>query len=128
MSDTPRFAPGTICWQDLTVPNAEEVRDFYAAVVGWTWLGEDMGGYEDYHMLPPGSDKSAAGVCHARGCNADVPPQWLVYINVADMAQSVAKVRELGGEVVVEPRGMGPGLFAVIRDPAGAMCALYQPS
>lgn len=26
--------PGTIMWHDLTVPDAEAVRDFYAAVVG----------------------------------------------------------------------------------------------
>jgi predicted enzyme related to lactoylglutathione lyase len=33
MSTPPR--PGTITWQDLTVPDAEALRDFYASVVGW---------------------------------------------------------------------------------------------
>ena len=28
--------PGSIVWSDLTVPNAEAVRDFYARVTGWS--------------------------------------------------------------------------------------------
>jgi uncharacterized protein len=124
---TTKFRPGTIEWQDLTVPNADEVRDFYQAVVGWEARGEDMGGYEDYHMISPATGQSAAGVCHARGVNADVPPQWLVYINVEDVDASAARAVELGGEIVAGPRFMGLGRFAVIRDPAGAVCALYSP-
>ena len=118
--------PGTIVWQDLTVPNAEQVRDFYQAVVGWESRPEDMEGYEDYHMIPPGSDQSAAGICHARGTNASVPPQWLVYIAVEDVERSSARCVELGGEIVDGPRPMGTLPFCVIRDPAGAVCALVQ--
>ena len=118
---------GSILWQDLTVENAEQVRDFYTAVVGWTSQGEDMDGYEDFHMISPSTGKSVAGVCHARGENANVPPQWLVYINVEDVDRSAARCIEWGGEVVDGPRMMGGGRFCVIRDPAGAVCALYSP-
>jgi hypothetical protein len=38
---------GTIGWFDLTVPNADEVRDFYRAVVGWGVEECEMGGYSD---------------------------------------------------------------------------------
>ena len=120
-------APGTITWQDLTVPDAEQVRDFYRAVVGWESKSEDMGGYSDFAMMPPGSDQPVAGVCHARGINADLPPQWLVYINVADVDQSAKTCAAQGGSVVVGPRDMGGGRFCVIRDPAGAVCALFAP-
>jgi len=85
---------GTICWQDLTVPNAEEVRDFYQAVVGWSSRAEDMGGYEDYHMISPSTGERAAGVCHARGTNANVPAQWLVYIVVEDVDRSTERCRQ----------------------------------
>ena len=33
---------------------------------------------------------------------------------------------KLGAAVVVEPRSVGGGRLAVIRDPAGATCALFQ--
>jgi predicted enzyme related to lactoylglutathione lyase len=35
-------------------------------------------------------------------------------------------VIELGGKVLDGPRAMG-GKFACIQDPAGAICALWQP-
>ena len=70
-------AAGTIIGFDLTVPDAEAVRDFYAAVVGWQPEPFDMGDYADYFMTSPATGDTVAGVCHARGGNAGLPPQWL---------------------------------------------------
>jgi predicted enzyme related to lactoylglutathione lyase len=118
---------GTICWRDLTVPDAKKLAEFYRSVVGWETTAQDMGGYEDYNMVPPGTGESVAGICHARGPNADIPPQWLVYIAVENVEASAAKCVELGGTIVTGPRAMGSGRLCVIRDPAGAVCALYCP-
>ena len=128
MSEQEKPEVGSIGWADLTVPDAGEVRDFYREVVGWTATGLDMGGYEDFCMNAPGSGRTVAGVCHARGVNAGVPAQWLVYITVEDVDRSAARVVELGGEVIVAPRSAGgQARFCVIRDPAGAVCALHSP-
>ena len=51
MGDNVNWTAGEILWQDLTVENALEVRDFFRAVVGWDYIPEDMGSYDDYHML-----------------------------------------------------------------------------
>lgn len=126
MSDGPRT--GMIVWQDLTVDDAPQLRDFYRAVVGWTSEGEDMGGYEDYNMVSPTNGETAAGICHARGSNAGVPPQWLVYIQVESVDAATQTCLALGGTVVDGPREMGNGRVAIIRDPAGAVCALWQPA
>ena len=114
-------------WVDLTVENAGTVRDFYEAVVGFETSPVDMDGYSDFSMLPQGSTDPVAGVCHARGSNADIPPAWLVYFTVEDVAASAARCEELGGQLVVPPRGLAGGRFCVVKDPAGAVCALYQP-
>lgn len=50
MSSPERPKVGTIAWRDLTVPNAEQVRDFYKGVVGWDSSPQDMGGYDDFNM------------------------------------------------------------------------------
>lgn len=126
MSEKPGV--GTIGWRDLTVEDADTVRDFYATVVGWESQGIDMGGYEDYAMVPASGSDAVAGICHARGSNAKVPPQWLVYITVEDVDESARRAAEQGGAVIDGPRDMGGGRFAVIRDPAGAVCALYAPA
>jgi uncharacterized protein len=117
---------GSIGWRDLTVKNADEVRDFYSKVVGWTVVPIDMGGYSDYCMVPAGGKEPAAGICHKRGANAKIPSQWLMYIIVADLDRALKLVKKHGGEQLTEVRAAGDGLFAVIRDPGGAVCGLYE--
>jgi predicted enzyme related to lactoylglutathione lyase len=124
MSATPE--PGTISWQDLTVDEAERVRDFYHAVVGWKPEALPMGSYSDFVMSADGVP--VAGICHARGANAGLPPVWLVYITVEDLDHSLEECQRLGGTLVSAPRSYGGGRYCVIKDPAGAFCALYQPS
>jgi len=124
MSDPPR--PGAIAWHDLTVDDAETVRDFYAAVVGWRFQPVAMDGYMDFAMGAPESGESIAGVCHARGPNADLPPQWLLYVVVEDLDRSLEACADHGGEVVAGPRGLSGGRFCVVRDPAGAVMALWE--
>lgn len=118
---------GTIMWHDLTVADAESVRDFYKAVAGWDAVALDMQGYSDYLMTAPGLPEPLAGVCHARGSNAGLPPQWLMYVVVESVDRSAAECERLGGKVLSGPRAMSGGLFCLIEDPAGAICGLYQP-
>lgn len=122
---TPR--PGTIGWIDIAVDDAVSLRDFYAAVVGWRAEGCDMGGYEDFNMIPGPDGSPVAGICHARGSNAGLPGAWMIYIVVADLDASLEAAKARGGEVIHGPRGNDQyGRSAVIRDPAGAVCALWQ--
>ncbi|MFP3940821.1 MAG: VOC family protein [Acidobacteriota bacterium] len=119
-------AVGTVAWADLTVDDADGLREFYAAVTGWRPEPVNMGGYVDFNMCRPGDGAPAAGVCHARGVNANLPPQWLIYVVVADLDASLAVVRKHGGEVLAEPSVPEGERYAVVRDPAGAALALYQ--
>jgi len=118
---------GKIGWIDITVEDATGLRDFYARVVGWEAEDVGMGDYSDFNMTLPGSGEPAVGVCHARGGNAELPPQWLIYIVVADADASAAICIEQGGRILVGPKAMGGGRFCVIEDPSGAVAALYQP-
>ena len=66
MSATPE--PGTISWQDLTVADADGVRDFYEAVAGWTPEPLSMGAYSDF-VMNAADGTPVAGICHARAGN-----------------------------------------------------------
>jgi predicted enzyme related to lactoylglutathione lyase len=127
MSTAP-LPPGRIGWIDLTVEDAPRIRSFYETVTGWTSMGLSMGDYEDWVMTA--SDGTAqAGICHARGANSGIPAKWLVYINVNDLDASLVQVEALGGRIVQPSRTAGAsGRFAVIEDPAGAVCALFEPA
>jgi predicted enzyme related to lactoylglutathione lyase len=118
---------GSIGWFDLTVADAEGVRDFYTQVVGWKPENVAMGDYSDYSMHTPGSGTPVAGVCHARGTNSGMPAQWMAYIIVEDADAAAARALGRGGKVLVGPKELGGARFCVIQDPAGAVCGLYQP-
>jgi predicted enzyme related to lactoylglutathione lyase len=122
MVDQGNPRPGTIAWRDLTVPDADSVSKFYSAVVGWK--REVFDG--DYNMILPGGGAPAAGICFARGVNANLPPQWLIYIVVRDLEESLRNCLRLRGELLDGPRAVGSGRFCVIRDPAGAVAALLE--
>ena len=117
-----------ISWLDLTVANASATRDFYQKVVGWSVQDVEMqdtsGRYADYRML--GDDGSpAAGVCHARGVNIGLPPIWMLYLPVGDLAESLRRVREGGGTIIKATHGTdGEYAHAVVQDPVGAYLAL----
>jgi predicted enzyme related to lactoylglutathione lyase len=126
---------GTVTWVDLTVADAPAIRDFYEAVVGWTPREVDMGDYADFEMLPPESasvsagepvaapaPKAAAGICHARGGNAKLPPQWIMYVPVNDLARSLYACERLGGKIVHRLSAH----YVLIQDPVGAVMMLYQ--
>ena len=125
MSDNSQV--GRIGWIDMTVDDADGLRDFYKNVVGWGVEDVSMGDYSDYSMTQPESGEAVSGICHARGSNADLPGGWLIYITVADVDASEAACTANGGEVLVAPKGLAGGRFCVIRDPSGATAALYQP-
>ena len=119
---------GRIAWLDLTVSDASATRDFYQQVVGWSVQNIELedGGehYADYNML--GDDGNpAAGVCHARGVNIGLPPVWMIYLPVGDLAESLRRVQEEGGKVVKVMQGEdGAHVYAAVQDPVGAYLAL----
>ena len=119
---------GRISWLDLTVADASATRDFYRQVIDWSVQDVEMEDaserYTDYNML--GADGNpAAGVCHARGANLGIPPVWMLYLPVGDLAESLRRVREEGGKVIKESTGADGGYsYAVIQDPVGACLGL----
>ena len=127
MSDNESLMPGTAVWFDLTVPDAEQVRDFYASVIGWESEPMDMGDYADYVMKAPGGAQGVAGICHTRGENADLPAQWLNYVVVptGSLPGTLPGQRWRGGH-----SHQGPRRHATLRRdprlPAGAYLALME--
>lgn len=119
---------GRISWLDLTVADASATRDFYHQVVGWSVqdvaMEDASARYADYNMV--GEDGNpVAGICHARGVNVGLPPIWMIYLPVGDLAESLRRVREGGGKIIKETKGTDGGyVCVVVQDPVGATLAL----
>ena len=102
------------------------MRDFYSAVAGWSPEPVSMGEYDDFNMLASAGGAPVAGICHARGPNAHLPAQWLMYVSVEDLDGSIRECLRLGGKVIDGPRPVGKQRFCTIQDPAGAFLALIE--
>ncbi len=123
---TEKPTAGSVGWLDLTIPDADGLKDFYAAVVGWSPMPLSMGDYSDYVMMNPESGTPAAGVCHARGVNASLPPVWIPYFVVADLIVATDAIQQRGGTLLGPVQSAGNGKYVAFRDPAGAVAAVFQ--
>jgi predicted enzyme related to lactoylglutathione lyase len=115
-------------WNELNTRDPESAKRFYGAVFGWEGNDLEMEGGGTYtEWLVEGN--RVGGMLDMRGRVPDqVPPRWLVYFGSVDTDEAVAKVKELGGSVVVGPFDVEPGRLAVVKDPFGASFALLTPS
>jgi predicted enzyme related to lactoylglutathione lyase len=113
--------PGALCWAELDTTNTESARRFYTGLFGW---GAKVS--EAYTEWQQGAT-SIGGMMKIPKEWGPVPPNWLVYFAVTDCDATAKKAGELGGGTIVPPTDIpGMGRFSVLRDPQGAVFAVYR--
>jgi uncharacterized protein len=127
MSERTTYKPGTFCWIDLGTPDQDAAGEFYGALFGWSLQedenAEQTGGYRTARL---DGDKAVGGVMKLM--QEGQPPAWLNYICVEDADATVAKARQAGGAIHVEPMSvLDYGRMAVLADPTGAAFGIWQP-
>ena len=125
---TPTYAPGTPIWVDLTTPDLAGSTRFYSQLFGWQ--AEDMGEQMGHYTMMRQDGKSVAAISPPMGPAAEgTPPAWTTYISTPNAEETVKKVTEAGGTVIVAPMAVPEqGIMAVFADPTGAVIALWQPA
>jgi uncharacterized protein len=123
---------GRPIWFELMTPDADAVRDFYRAVVGWEIppSGHPVGtGAMDYRMIQRSDGGGAGGVLTlSQGMiEGGAKPGWLAYFEVDDVPAAAARVEELGGSVHMPPRMIDVGTMAMVADPQGAPFYVMDP-
>ena len=116
--------PNTLDWAESGSKNVEAARRFYTDVLGWNFDEMDMGEGKSYTLFKIGND-SVAGLMEV-----DEMPMsyWSMYFNVEDCKSMTEKVRQMGGNVILEPGAAeGVGTFSIVTDPQGAMFGMITP-
>ncbi|MDQ0796550.1 VOC family protein [Streptomyces sp. B1I3] len=115
---------GTPCWADGTFGDLEGAKRFYGEVLGWTY-GESMPEYGNYTQAHV--DGKAVAALSPPMPGQETPPAWTLYLSSPDADATTAKIREHGGEVLVEPMRVGDfGTMVLAADPAGAPFGVWQ--
>ena len=127
MSERTSYEPGTPCWVELAgIPDFAASESYYGDLLGWEIPEQpnsaQLGGYRRAQLN--GKDVAGASPVMQDG----QPCEWNTYVSVEDAAATVAKVRDAGGTVVVEPMDvMGMGKMAIFADPTGAAFGIWEP-
>ena len=110
-------------WYDVMTPDTAAAKAFYADVVGW----ETQPQGPDYTVL----SVDGMGVAGLMGIPDDakgMPPCWMGYIHVEDVAAKIAEIEKEGGRLLKGPITIeGIITFAVIADPQGAGFLIAKP-
>ena len=115
---------GTPCWADAMFGDVEGAKSFYGDVLGWTF-GEASSEYGNYTQAYADGKAVAAVVPPMPGQEGQ--SQWCLYFASPDAAATAAKIREHGGEVLMDPMRVGEfGTMCLAREPAGAVFGVWQ--
>ena len=117
---------GAFGWFELMTTDVESDKKFYTDLLDWTTEDMPMANMNNmnYTVINVENDQ-VAGMMPMPPDAGEMPPTWGIYITVKDVESTVAKAKELGGKVLVEPQDISEvGRFAVIQDPQGASFAV----
>ncbi|MGW0830309.1 VOC family protein [Streptomyces prunicolor] len=115
---------GTPCWADAMFSDVEGAKSFYGDVLGWTF-GDASSEYGNYTQAYVDGKAVAAVVPPMPG--AEGQSQWCLYFASPDAAATAAKVRENGGQVLMEPMQVGDfGTMCLASEPSGAVFGIWQ--
>lgn len=119
--------PGAFTWNELSTTDVDKAKAFFADLLGWSY--EDVGTAEMPYATIRNGGRMNGGI-RPQGDQErqmGIPPNWIPYFTSAEIEQSVAKVGELGGRVMVGPMSILQGSrIAVAADPQGAAFALFE--
>lgn len=123
-----KYPHGTFSWADGNSTDQAKAKQFYAAVMGWTYedmpLGDDMF-YTQFKQA--GQNVAGLGQLMPDMIAQGVPSHWMSYVAVDNTDAVAAKVAELGGMVIMPPMDVfEQGRMALFQDPTGAQFGVWQ--
>ena len=126
--DPPDFQaqPGEWIWIQLMTRSGRGAAEFYSRVAGYRIVDNTTEGrLSDYVLTSQGYARTT--VRNIPDSAKEVEPTWLLFVRVATLGESIAKTRELGGTILLEPKPefLG-GRVAVGAEPTGAPVGLFE--
>lgn len=115
---------GQFCWINMLTPDPAAAREFFATLLGWTYV--EMPGV-GYRMQVNGHD--IGGMFDLNGPNTPpgTPPCIGVMVKVESADATAKRVAELGGKALPPMDVFDAGRMAVCFDPSGANFDVWEP-
>jgi predicted enzyme related to lactoylglutathione lyase len=115
--------PNPFVHVELTTPDVTRSQSFYSQL--FQWQTEEMPMPSGPYTFIKVGDGVGGGML--KKPMPEAPTMWLPYVQVDDVAATIAKAKSLGGGIIVDKTVIpGMGAFAIFRDPDGAMLGLWE--
>ncbi len=123
---------GKIWWTELNTWDAEAAKEYYGAVMGWTFQESPTAGTDNprpYYIALLNGQPVAGIFTLIKPAFEGVPDHWFTYIAVDDLDKTIAASTAAGGDVRRAPFEIpGTGTMAVVADKNGAVMAFIEPA
>ena len=116
---------GGFAWHELYTTDVDAAVSFYTQLFGWEkGPTHDMGEMGPYQLILNGG-KQVAGMF--KPPQGEAPPNWGVYVEVADASKAAKAAKAAGGRVLNGPMEVpGGGWMAQLMDPQGGVFAVHE--
>ena len=120
--------PGKFIWRDLMTDDIPSVKNFYTELFGWTYL--DIGETDNDYTVVLHNGKPIAGMFRLRDVEQKHGySQWISYLSVADINQSVNHIKSSGGKIYRDPFELpNRGMVSFVFDSQNAVFAFVKSS
>lgn len=108
--------PGSVGWSEAMVGDFERGKAFYTEVFGWTYQDMSAEGMDYAIFTTPGDESGMTG---GIGAEKEQQPYWSVVFVVEDCDAAAQRVRDAGGQIMVEPFDFEFGRLAIATGPDG---------
>lgn len=123
--EPPVMSPGSIGWRELHTRDQAAALGFYAGLFGWERSQAIETGPMGTYQLFAYDGLDRGGMMNTQ---PGMPPHWLFYVAVDDVATAAERVKAGGGTIVFGPVEVPGGAWTLnCRDPQGAYFALVSP-
>lgn len=118
--------PGEWIWIQLLSRDARQAAEFYRTVAGYEVVeNTETNRVSDYLLTSGGYARGT--VRTIRNPDPKVQPTWLPFVRVKSVSESIARAKQLGGKVLIEPKPESlDGKAAVIADPTGSAIGIME--
>ncbi len=119
------YPPGVPCWIDTSQPDPSAARRFYGGLFGWEFEDRMPPDAPSRYFVGRLDGHDVAAIASQLQGREDAV--WNTYVAVASADETVARARDAGGRVLMQPFDVqDAGRMAVLADPGGALFCVWQ--
>ena len=118
---------GDFSWCELLTYDVDGAKKFYEELLGWKMEDHPMGDCGGNYTILKADGRPVGGIMKMPPqVPVGTPPHWGAYVIVDDVDAAAARVKQLGGRILVPPTDSPDARSCVFQGPQGAVLSIIS--